>query len=371
MTASSHEKPRFEWPDVARGVCMVLVVLWHSASWVLDEVYASPPAPWVQFGLWVTPLRMPLFFYISGYFCATLLSRPLRTSRRRTWGIFYLYVIWTFIFLSRLYLPMARSEGPAPTFGQMLTALILPTSFWYLWCLPVYFVVTHFIHSKLGEKGKWLIVPLLVLAAVAPLVRPYSIQILVQPMDAVKAPPMLANFVWFYAGAYTRPVWDRVMQGASWTKCIVATGVYAGIWVAASFWTFTDEFAWQLVPLSVLALYIAAQVLALVPTGARIPQMLRRIGQDTLPVYIFHIFLISIISAGSKYLGLISFFRNDLPNLSWIIPPVMTACLIPAALGIAWLIRKSPVAFLLAAPAWLTSPDWPKRRRSATLEAES
>lgn len=360
MTAAA--KPRYEWPDVARGLCMVLVVLWHSASWVQDEVYGGPPAPWVQFGLWVTPLRMPLFFFISGYFSASLMARPLRYARKRTWGIFYLYVIWTFLFLCRLYLPMARSEGPAPTVTQMITALILPTSFWYLWCLPAFFLLSYLLNRLLGDKAMWLIVPLGVLAALAPLIRPHTMYILVQPMDAVKAPSAVANFVWFFAGTCAKPIWDRWMKSASWKKFGIAVGVYAAIWVAASFWSFTDEFAWQLVPLSVLALFIAAQGLSLLPMKSRPAQLLKRVGQDTLPVYIFHIFMISIISAGCKYLGLIDFFRNDLPNLAWLIPPVMVACLIPTALFIAWVIRISPLAFLLQAPAWLISPDWPKAK---------
>lgn len=358
MTATA--KPRYEWPDVARGVCMVLVVLWHSSGWVRDEVYGGPPAPWLDFGLWMTPLRMPLFFYISGYFSISVLSRPLRLSRRRTWGIFYLYVIWTFIFLCRLYLPQARDQGPAPTPGQMLTALLLPTSFWYLWCLPVFFLLSYLLHRWMGERAKWLLIPLAIIALLAPLVRPYTMGILVQPMDAVKAPSFLGNFVWFFAGTCTRAVWDHLMKTAKWWKFAAGCAVYAGTWVVASVWIHTDEFAWQLVPLAAVALFTSAQALALVPMQAAPVRMLRRIGQDTLPIYLFHIFLISIISAGSKVTGLIGVLRHDLPNLSWIIPPVMVAILIPSALLLAKLIRRSPLRFMLVAPAWLTSSEWPR-----------
>ena len=223
----------------------------------------------------------------------------------------------------------------------------------------------------MGDKAQWLILPLGILAALAPLIRPYTMYILVQPMDAVKAPSAVANFVWFFAGTCIRPLWDRWMKNASWRRFGISVALYAAIWVVASNWRFTDEFAWQLVPLSVLALFIAAQGLALagiVPMKSRPAQMLKKVGQDTLPVYIFHIFMISIISAGSKYFGLIGFFRNELPNLAWLIPPVMVACLIPTALFIAWLIRISPLAFLLEAPAWLTSPDWPRAGKKQPRE---
>lgn len=358
----SHKKVRVEWPDFARGICMFLVILWHSSAWVHDELYGGPPAPWVQFGIWLTPLRMPLFFFISGYFSMTLLARPLRTARRRTWGLFYLYVIWTFLFLCRLYLPQARDQGPAPTIGEMVTALVLPTSFWYLWCLPSFFLITYGIHRWLGDKGKWLILPLLVLAVVAPLVRPYTMHILVQPMDAVKAPSFLANLVWFVAGAYLRPQWDALMRNASWKKCGIAVVLYAAIWFGASQWMPSDEFAWQLVPLSIVAIFASAQALALIPMSSRAAQATIRVGQDTLPIYIFHIFSISVISAGVKALGLVAHFRNDLPNLAWVIPPIMVAVLVPATLGMAWVVRHTPFAVLLQAPVWLTNPNWSVRR---------
>lgn len=368
MTSSA--KARFEWPDFARGICMFLVVLWHSAGWVHDEVYGAPPAPWVQFGIWLTPLRMPLFYFISGYFSATLLTRPLRTVRRRTWGMFYVYVVWTFIFLCRLYLPQARSQGPAPTVGQMLTALVLPTSFWYLWCLPVFFLIAYGIHRWLGAKGKWTILPLLVIAALAPLVRPYTMHILVQPMDAVKAPSFLSNLVWFVAGVYLRPLWNSIMANANWKKCGLAVALYAAIWVVASKWAIS-EFSWQLVPLSIVALYASAQALALLPMHNRVASTVKHVGQNTLPIYIFHIFLISIISAGTKAVGLVDYFRNHLPNLSWIIPPLMVVGIIPVTLLLARMVRNSPIAVLLHAPAWLTSPNWPGRRNRGPAAGEA
>lgn len=365
--ATPSSSGRVHWPDAARGLCMVLVVLWHSSLWVRDEVYEGPPEPWVNVGLVFTPLRMPLFFFISGYFSARLMSRPLRMARRRTVGLFYLYLVWTGLFLSRLYLPQARTEGPPPTAGQMVTALALPTSFWYLWCLPAYYLISFVLIRWLGPRAAWVLIPLAVVAIFAPLVRPYTAPILQQPMDAVKAPSFLANLLWFFAGTQLNHLWDRLMMAASWRRVAIGLGMFATVWVGAARLGASDEFAWQQVPLAVIALFCAIQVIGQVSMASRPTRLLRRLGQDTLPIYIFHIFLISMISAASKASGLIPLLRNHLPNLSWLLPPVLVIIIIPTTLLIAKVLHATPLAFMIKPPAWLVSPE--PRFLSARSEA--
>lgn len=345
---------RLAWPDVVKGVCILLVVLYHSSMWMKNEVYGTA-GPWVQIGYFLTPVRMPIFFFVSGYFSISLLSRPLAASRRRTIGLLYLYVIWTGLFLARLYVPFGEGQQDPPTFLQFLMGLVLPTSFWYLWALPVYFMLTHALVKVLGPRSWWFVFPLLVVSFLSPMVRSFTSEILLPPMDAVKGPSVLGNFVWFFVGTQSKQLWNRAMAHASWPRFAAAATAYVGIWVVTSRGNLTVDVNWQLLPMSIIAIYMASQLLGLVPMESRPFVQLTKVGQDTLPIYVFHIFLISIISLLVKASGLDEVLRNDLPNLSWAVPPVMVVLLTWACLVMARVIRGSRLAFLLQAPRALVA----------------
>ena len=63
---------RVGWPDVAKGVCIILVVLWHVVTKHAIAVAGAGPVTdaWATLNAQLLPLRMPLFFLISGMFAA-------------------------------------------------------------------------------------------------------------------------------------------------------------------------------------------------------------------------------------------------------------------------------------------------------------
>ena len=66
-------KERLAWPDLARGACMVLVVLLHSDH-AVRHIGENDEHLHLLNELLV-PLRQPLFFLISGMLGAGILSR--------------------------------------------------------------------------------------------------------------------------------------------------------------------------------------------------------------------------------------------------------------------------------------------------------
>ena len=92
--SGSAGKQRLAWIDFSKGLCMVLVVLYHLSLWMETEVHSGPGFWWVISDA-LNPLRMPLFFFISGYLSISALRRPLGSSRSRTIGLYYVYVLWT------------------------------------------------------------------------------------------------------------------------------------------------------------------------------------------------------------------------------------------------------------------------------------
>ena len=77
-------KERLAWPDLARGACMVLVVLLH-ADHALRHIGQNDEHLYLLNELLV-PLRQPLFFLISGMLGAGVLSRGARGCWCTGWG---------------------------------------------------------------------------------------------------------------------------------------------------------------------------------------------------------------------------------------------------------------------------------------------
>ena len=75
MSASG---PRVGWPDTAKGICIILVVLWHVVTKHAIEVAGAGPVTdaWVMLNAQLLPLRIPLFFLVSGVFAARAVLDP-------------------------------------------------------------------------------------------------------------------------------------------------------------------------------------------------------------------------------------------------------------------------------------------------------
>lgn len=285
---------RIAWPDAARGLCMVLVVLGHSAIW-FDQQVNGEARLWLVITDFFAPFRMPLFFLISGLFSVNALGRALNQSRKRTIGLLYVYVLWTALFVARLFVPGASDGESPPTVLELLLSVALPTPFWYLWALPVYFVSTWVIFRFLRGRSRLLaIVPLALLSAAAPLIDAATDSIMREPLDALKLGSVAANALWFYLGAAAPGLWNVLMKNARWSWLAGSAAVYCVLIVPVLMWGVRDEAKLLLAP---LALFICSQAFSLFSMSTRVMDALRWVGRSTLPVYVLHMFAISVISA--------------------------------------------------------------------------
>lgn len=135
------------WADVATGVCILLVVLWHVVvkHYLRIDWGVPPPIPgaWGALTEQLLPLRMPLFFTISGMFAAGAVTRPWRVVRRSKVGrCLYLYAVWLLIHTAVLALvpsfDTARADDVAGLPAQLT---ITPSNLWYLYALALYYVI--------------------------------------------------------------------------------------------------------------------------------------------------------------------------------------------------------------------------------------
>ena len=84
---------RVDWVDVAKGICIIMVVMMHSTLGV--EKAAGEPGWMGYFVEFARPFRMPDFFLIAGLFLARRIDGPWRLYLdRKVLHFVYFYVLW-------------------------------------------------------------------------------------------------------------------------------------------------------------------------------------------------------------------------------------------------------------------------------------
>ena len=154
MTASARDpsaiKPRVDWVDVAKGICIVMVVMMHST---LGVEKAAGAEGFMHYAVsFARPFRMPDFFMISGLFLALVIDRDWRLYLdRKVVHFAYFYLLWLVIQGAFKWPGLALEEGAGAVVHQFLLSLIDPFgTLWFIYLLPIFFVF-----AKLVRRVPW------------------------------------------------------------------------------------------------------------------------------------------------------------------------------------------------------------------------
>lgn len=128
-------KMRIDWVDVARGMSILFVVLFH-ASIVLQDQGDLHPLFWKINNL-LSPVRMPLFFAVSGMLAAGMIARQdFGAIFRRVRLVWYLYLLWSAIHIVLFGSSLVNSVW------QWVASVLLPSDvLWFIWALGLYVLV--------------------------------------------------------------------------------------------------------------------------------------------------------------------------------------------------------------------------------------
>lgn len=348
--SATPAKPRDVWADAVKGLCVVLVVVYH-VIWlhlvVIDWQVALPaPQAWEAFVNALLPMRMPLFFTISGMFAANAVNRPWGTvARSRIVKFGYLYVLWLAIHqavVAVLPVPFEERVHSVGDFVEQLT--ISPTTVWYLFALVVYFVIAKVLRRAPA-------VPVLVLAlALSAASSAGWLQFLNNHAEAFgNRDAVLQNLVFFLAGTYfsgrvkalgTRASWARVgLFGLVDAVVLGAMKVFdapkvVGVWPAAS----------------VAGVLFGITAIAKLSQWAPLGAALASIGRRTLPIYVVHIPALMVVHwliAGSALPTASPLVRTLVTVFE---PVVLTAGLVGFSLALHSLARRVGAGWLFDLP---------------------
>jgi uncharacterized membrane protein YcfT len=181
---------RLAWVDVAKGLCIVLVVLMHATLGVEKAVGSETNLH--AFIDWARPFRMPDFFLISGLFLAARIDRPWRSYLdTKVLHFAYFYVLWLTIQFALKAPGMVAESGGAATLQDYLTSFFVPFgTLWFIYLLMVYFVVA----KLLRPVPQWAV---LIVAAALHVLAPASGVFIIDEFSS--------RFVFFYSGYALAP----------------------------------------------------------------------------------------------------------------------------------------------------------------------
>ena len=228
--AQAPSPDRMRWIDIIKATSVILVVLWHVVQTLdvfIDGTIVADA--WYQFMLFLEPLRMPVFFLVSGMLASAAVKRPWSWTKSRTIGILYLYVLWHTLLAVFTVVVNILIYGYTPGMGAdafyryFVGTFIAGDGYWYFYALVLYFVLA----KLLRHANPWLVIGV---AAMINLARPevtHVINTTLAPLEMSHLLPSVAmNAVYFFAGVYGVQFF-KSYAARNDTRLLVLTGTIA------------------------------------------------------------------------------------------------------------------------------------------------
>jgi threonine dehydratase len=338
--------PREVWADVAKAACILLVVVHHVATkeQAILPGFAESPAThwWDRLSDLMTPIRMPLFFVVSGFFATRAVTRSWSSVLRpRVWNNFYLHVLWLLVavLVHRTVgsLTQNRTESASDVLLAAVTAF---TGLWYMYGLAVYFLVAK---VWLRFAPGWSLVGAGALLALAS-----NLGLLPERgnTDAI-----VENAVWFFAGIVGA---DLIRRTALRPRPLLAAGTLLAFG-SLDWWLLRVDLGGTEAVLQIVlrALAVVAGVLTAVCVQFLLPRLAGRVavlGRQTLPIYVMHgLLLICVDRVLQSVLA-----GAGVPPLvvALAFTPVVSVVLVAACLGLHRLLLRVGARWLFALPSF-------------------
>ncbi len=185
MTARS-EKERVAWVDVAKGFCILMVVMMHSTLGVEDAVgRLGFMGHVVEFA---RPFRMPDFFMIAGLFLSARITAPWRVYvDRKVLHFAYFYTLWLTIQFAFKAPEFAADMGWHGVLLFYLKSFVEPFgTLWFIYHLAIFFLVTRLTYRRVPFWLVWLVAAALEIAPIH--------------TGSMLIDEFAARFVYFYTG---------------------------------------------------------------------------------------------------------------------------------------------------------------------------
>lgn len=161
-SAKKHSPERIEWPDVAKGIGILLVVFGHCWRGIEEAGLLANEELFHLIDRGIYLFHMPLFFFLSGWFYPSSIRKhePKNLLSNIFFKILYPLILWNYIFIFVKLLAGSSTNNPVST--SDLLALPIPgyLHLWFLWALAliqISFVILRPILLKFMAPLLWVL----------------------------------------------------------------------------------------------------------------------------------------------------------------------------------------------------------------------
>ncbi|MCU1447407.1 acyltransferase family protein [Cryobacterium sp.] len=275
-----------DWIDFAKGIAIILVVLYHSSLFLAEFDLAGSTG---RLRSVLSFLPMPIFFFIAGLTMRRMLTWSFADLwRRRLQALVYLYVLWSVIrVVFYVVVPHLRGAESSPTDLRNVALLpVWPTSsYWFIWAMVLF------------TLGAWLLrkVPPSITIPAAALVALASTTTGGLDLNNVGWDRIMQNFVFFLAAIFIPHATYRFAARIRPWHAVAFMVVYAGLAIATALLHLSR------VPGVVLIVSVigVAMTIALSEKLAKMRGLgfVNTLGAHSFQIYLLHLFVVAIVLA--------------------------------------------------------------------------
>ena len=359
---------RLLWADAAKAVTIFLVVLnhltiRHYAELDFGTLTVAEDA-WRAAVEALNPVRMPLFFVLSGFFAASALKRSWSAVwRQRVLRPYYLFALWLGLHAVFFAFETTLATTRVDSASEYAAQLVQPSSnLWFLHALSVHFAIAFALR---GSAPGWALVG--ITAALVVLAAP-----------VIDIGPVVQNLPFFLFGAYCPQVLRALAATASARRGLALLLAYIVLIALTRASGVADLPAFML---AVSAVGVSLGVTAIVLSTAACPTFavaVARLGRRSLAIYVLHMPAIALVH------HVVSASASPDSQLIWLAYPLFaTSAVVLASVVVhRWLTTTLSLPWLFDLPGTGTaarvcgevvrgaalvapSPSWSSRRRFA------
>ncbi|HSI41499.1 MAG TPA: acyltransferase family protein [Xanthobacteraceae bacterium] len=276
---------RLAYIDFLKGASISLVVFYHCSLFLQVNGFQDNAVGHVMNAL--SLVRMPVFFFVSGYLSTNLVNRPWpEVLGGRVLTFLWLFGLWTVLrYLYFGYL-VENKLNPDDAFG--LSAFVMSyinpdTQLWFIWALAIYTIV-----AKLTiNLSKWLVVGgAFVVSALTyySVIETYSNQ--------------QTYLLWYSLFFFTALRFKREIIGLIERRSVLALASSFALMLAFVVLAklFDVRISLLRMPLSIAATVATIFAAASLCRAGPVNDIVARIGAMSLPIYLAHTFFIAALA---------------------------------------------------------------------------